>query len=177
MLKKTALFVTALFIATGALTGMAGAGSARDYISIVGSSTVYPFATVVAEQFGKTTRSLLLLAQAQQVSRPVNGTVHMTKHDGRRSLQPNLMGGSNDLEPFCGIDLVRAEARAHLIIQNFRGRTRQAAQSRLLQFFQITMQIQPQRRCAGTLTVSPQVMAAVHRPLAKWKTADSTPMM
>jgi len=28
---------------------------ARDYISIVGSSTVYPFATVVAERFGKTT--------------------------------------------------------------------------------------------------------------------------
>lgn len=28
----------------------------RDYISIVGSSTVYPFATVVAERFGKTTR-------------------------------------------------------------------------------------------------------------------------
>ncbi|HFQ89766.1 MAG TPA: phosphate ABC transporter substrate-binding protein, partial [Desulfobulbus sp.] len=28
----------------------------RDYISIVGSSTVYPFATTVAEQFGKTTR-------------------------------------------------------------------------------------------------------------------------
>jgi phosphate transport system substrate-binding protein len=35
--------------------GMATAGSARDYISIVGSSTVYPFATVVAERFGKTT--------------------------------------------------------------------------------------------------------------------------
>jgi phosphate transport system substrate-binding protein len=30
--------------------------AARDYISIVGSSTVYPFATVVAEQFGKTTK-------------------------------------------------------------------------------------------------------------------------
>ncbi|MDH4318560.1 MAG: substrate-binding domain-containing protein [Desulfobulbaceae bacterium] len=29
---------------------------ARDYISIVGSSTVYPFATVVAEQFGKATK-------------------------------------------------------------------------------------------------------------------------
>ncbi len=28
--------------------------AARDYIQIVGSSTVYPFATVVAEQFGKT---------------------------------------------------------------------------------------------------------------------------
>nr|VFJ49580.1 MAG: phosphate transport system substrate-binding protein [Candidatus Kentron sp. FM]VFJ49884.1 MAG: phosphate transport system substrate-binding protein [Candidatus Kentron sp. FM]VFK21825.1 MAG: phosphate transport system substrate-binding protein [Candidatus Kentron sp. FM] len=32
-----------------------GTASARDYISVVGSSTVYPFATVVAEQFGKTT--------------------------------------------------------------------------------------------------------------------------
>ena len=32
------------------------AQSSRDYINIVGSSTVYPFATVVAEQFGKATR-------------------------------------------------------------------------------------------------------------------------
>jgi phosphate transport system substrate-binding protein len=36
--------------------GFAGSAAARDYISIVGSSTVYPFATVVAENFGKTTR-------------------------------------------------------------------------------------------------------------------------
>lgn len=34
-------------------SGSAWAASARDYISIVGSSTVYPFATVVAEHFGK----------------------------------------------------------------------------------------------------------------------------
>ncbi len=36
--------------------GAAQAQAARDYITIVGSSTVYPFATVVAEQFGRTTR-------------------------------------------------------------------------------------------------------------------------
>ena len=36
-------------------TAVAGQVQARDYISIVGSSTVYPFATVVAEQFGKST--------------------------------------------------------------------------------------------------------------------------
>lgn len=30
--------------------------AARDYISIVGSSTVYPFSTAVAEQFGKTSK-------------------------------------------------------------------------------------------------------------------------
>jgi len=45
-------------LATGALCSMSGlavAQAARDYISIVGSSTVYPFATVVAEQFGRAT--------------------------------------------------------------------------------------------------------------------------
>lgn len=36
--------------------GPAATSEARDYISIVGSSTVYPFSTTVAEQFGKTTR-------------------------------------------------------------------------------------------------------------------------
>ncbi|MDS4029116.1 MAG: substrate-binding domain-containing protein, partial [Candidatus Contendobacter sp.] len=38
------------------LAGTAHAQSARDYISIVGSSTVYPFSTAVAEQFGKGSR-------------------------------------------------------------------------------------------------------------------------
>ena len=46
-------------LALAALSAAMFAGTAqaasRDYISIVGSSTVYPFATVVAEQFGKTT--------------------------------------------------------------------------------------------------------------------------
>ena len=53
MRKAFAVLVMTLFVATW--FGMAGAGSARDYISIVGSSTVYPFATVVAEQFGRST--------------------------------------------------------------------------------------------------------------------------
>ncbi len=37
-----------------AVVAMAGAAEARDQIRIVGSSTVYPFSTTVAEQFGKT---------------------------------------------------------------------------------------------------------------------------
>ncbi len=54
MLRKTiTLSIAAAFIVVGSV-GMAAA-AARDYVSIVGSSTVYPFATVVAEQFGKTT--------------------------------------------------------------------------------------------------------------------------
>jgi len=55
MSKKTIIILSVLIF--GATTLFAGVGLAggRDYISIVGSSTVYPFATVVAEQFGKTT--------------------------------------------------------------------------------------------------------------------------
>ncbi len=48
-----ALFCLGLFLNIG--LGSANAGTSRAYISIVGSSTVYPFTTVVAEQFGKTT--------------------------------------------------------------------------------------------------------------------------
>ena len=52
MRKPIVLLVVAVFLAAS-LAAAHAAG--RDYISIVGSSTVYPFATVVAEQFGKTT--------------------------------------------------------------------------------------------------------------------------
>ena len=45
------LAVTALVPAT-----VAYSQSVRDYISIVGSSTVYPFSTVVAEQFGRASK-------------------------------------------------------------------------------------------------------------------------
>ena len=51
MFKKTTLFIAIVFV----VVSFGGSVYARDYISIVGSSTVYPFATVVAEKFGKTT--------------------------------------------------------------------------------------------------------------------------
>ena len=53
MLKQSvmAVAITASVLNVGS---NAFAQSARDYISIVGSSTVYPFSTVVAERFGKT---------------------------------------------------------------------------------------------------------------------------
>lgn len=50
------IFVLSISVATGfGITERAAAQSARDYVSIVGSSTVYPFATVVAEYFGRAT--------------------------------------------------------------------------------------------------------------------------
>ena len=46
---------TTLLLVTATAAAVAGPAAARDSISVVGSSTVYPFATVVAERFGKTT--------------------------------------------------------------------------------------------------------------------------
>jgi phosphate transport system substrate-binding protein len=47
--------IHAAVVATAVVSINAQAQAGRDYISIVGSSTVYPFATVVAERFGKST--------------------------------------------------------------------------------------------------------------------------
>ncbi len=49
-MSKRVFALATLFIAIGA-----GAAQARDQIRIVGSSTVFPFSTSVAERFGKTT--------------------------------------------------------------------------------------------------------------------------
>jgi phosphate transport system substrate-binding protein len=52
-MKKT-LLLTAVALTTSLSMNVAHA--ARDYINVVGSSTVYPFSTVVAERFGKSTQ-------------------------------------------------------------------------------------------------------------------------
>ena len=55
MIQKTLMVGAAVALCAASFSSSAVAAG-RDYISIVGSSTVYPFATVVAEKFGKTTR-------------------------------------------------------------------------------------------------------------------------
>ncbi|MGD1984279.1 MAG: substrate-binding domain-containing protein [Chromatiaceae bacterium] len=52
-MRKTLTFAA---LSAVIVSGSVQAAAARDFISIVGSSTVYPFSTVVAEQFGKTTK-------------------------------------------------------------------------------------------------------------------------
>ena len=47
---KIAVFASAAVIA---LASGAGVAAARDQITVVGSSTVFPFATAVAERFGQ----------------------------------------------------------------------------------------------------------------------------
>ena len=54
-MRKFGLTLTAASLLVAAAS-TASAADGRDYISMVGSSTVYPFSTAVAEQFGKTTK-------------------------------------------------------------------------------------------------------------------------
>jgi len=51
--RSTAMVLLASALILTATGGTASAQSGRDYIYIVGSSTVYPFSTVVAERFGR----------------------------------------------------------------------------------------------------------------------------
>lgn len=51
----TQKLVVAAMLSAGVLAAMPTAATARDQIKIVGSSTVFPFATTVAERFGKST--------------------------------------------------------------------------------------------------------------------------
>ncbi len=53
--KSTARVLLASALLTLVTAGSVYAQSGRDYIYIVGSSTVYPFSTVVAERFGRST--------------------------------------------------------------------------------------------------------------------------
>ncbi len=53
--RNTAALLLASAVIATAVSGTAIAQAGRDYIFIVGSSTVYPFATVVAERFGRGT--------------------------------------------------------------------------------------------------------------------------
>lgn len=53
MLSK---YIAIAALGLSALTGATGAAFARDQINIVGSSTVFPFATAVAEKFGNKTK-------------------------------------------------------------------------------------------------------------------------
>ena len=53
--RSTAALLLASAVVATAVSGTAIAQAGRDYIFIVGSSTVYPFSTVVAERFGRGT--------------------------------------------------------------------------------------------------------------------------
>src|SRR5438132_8898562 len=55
-------------------------------------------------------------------------TVGMPVHDRDRAPQARRVGGLDDFEPLAGLDLVRADHRADLVVEDLGRRTRQGAQ-------------------------------------------------
>lgn len=53
--KAPVVVLSTLTLVSALFCGTAAAQASRDYIYVVGSSTVYPFSTVVAERFGRST--------------------------------------------------------------------------------------------------------------------------
>src|SRR5262245_1685672 len=74
--------------------------------------------------------------------------VHMAEHDGRGAAQAASMRGPHHLEPSPGIDLVRAEYGAHLIVEDFRRRPGERAEPRRLQGAQKSREGNAKRRSA-----------------------------
>ena len=75
-------------------------------------------------KFGDAACTRLQGAQALQMPGPVDGLLHMSKHDGGRRAQTHLVSGSDHFQPFVRTQLVRADDVANLVIQDLGGRSR-----------------------------------------------------
>ena len=81
-------------------------------------------------ELGEAAGARLQFAHAQQMPRPVPVAVDVAEHDGRRASEADVVRGLHHLEPLGGGDLVRAQDRAHLVIEDFGRRARKAAEAR-----------------------------------------------
>ena len=86
----------------------------------------------------------LQVTHSDQVPRPVLRPFHMAVHDGGRGPESNAVGSLHHLQPLAGVDLVRTDDGADLIVENFRRSARQRAEARRLEPLQIGGQVQVQ---------------------------------
>ena len=76
------------------------------------------------------------VADAQQMARPVHRPVDVAEHDGRGRAQADRVRGLHDVEPLGGLDLVRADDGAHLVVEDLGGRAGQRAEAGALELGQ-----------------------------------------
>ncbi|MEO0586181.1 MAG: substrate-binding domain-containing protein [Planctomycetota bacterium] len=84
---------SAALSALAAVALVSAPAAARDQINIVGSSTVYPFASYVAEEFGKTTRH-----PAPKVEQTGSGGGHKLFGQGTGPATPDLVNSSRRMK-------------------------------------------------------------------------------
>ena len=65
--------------------------------------------------------------------RPGVRPLHVAEHDRGGRAQADAMGAGDDVQPFRSVDLVRAEHAPHLVIEDFGRRSRQSAETFVLE--------------------------------------------
>ena len=101
-------------------------------------------------ELGEAPRLHLQLAHPHQVTRPVHRPFHVAKHDRGRGPEAERVRLADHLQPLRGVELVRADHCADLVVENFRGSSRQRGKSCRLQLAQIVAYRHPERLGAVT---------------------------
>ena len=70
----------------------------------------------------------------------MHGRLDGAEHDGDVGAQAHTVGGAVGLQPFLGVDLVRAQVAAHLVVEDLGRRARQGPQPRVHEPAQIAVQ-------------------------------------
>jgi len=81
------------------------------------------------------------IAQATQMTSPVDWAVNVAVHDGRCRLESDFVGRPHDFEPLRRINLVRTNDRPHFVIKHLAGSTRQRPKASRLQARKVGLQI------------------------------------
>ncbi len=94
-------------------------------------------------------RPLLLRARPQQVASPVLGRLDVPEHDRHVRAQADAVRGCVHGEPLVGRDLVRADHRAHLVVQDLGGGPGKRAEAERAKPLQVLLERKPE--CLGSL--------------------------
>ncbi len=87
-------------------------------------------------EFGEAAALFLLPPQMQQMPRPMPGMIDMAEHDRRRGPEADAMRRLDHGQPLRGTHLVRTDDRAYLVVEHFRCRAGQRAETGVFQLGQ-----------------------------------------
>ena len=93
-------------------------------------------------------RTRLLLARAEEMSRPVHRPLDVPEHDRDVRAQPDPVRGAVHLEPLVGRDLVRADHRPHLVVEDLGRGAGERSEAEVAQSGEVGLEIEPERRRA-----------------------------
>ena len=100
-------------------------------------------------ELGEAARSPLLLAARSRWRAQLRGPLDVAEHDRHVRAQADAVRGVVHLEPLVGRHLVGADHRAHLVVEDLRGRARQRAEADVAQPRRGTsLEREPERRRA-----------------------------